>query len=373
MKVHASPNSTSDYGSFPSSEHVYDETDVISQWYRYLDTAGHYEAERYIVSVFEEYGLNVTTQEYTAQREDGDVRAANILGYLKGKDTDKCLVIGGHYDAQEFSTHGAYDNAVGVGTVIELARLFSVVVNQTPAISMIFATWDSEEGGGAGSKYFLENKPWQAEIIAYINLDMFSLNYPVKNSMPLSTEEYYKMNIYTSPIDDFSRYDDIEFNESTLGNFTKFRELLENITYEQCNYPPEWVLVMDDTVGASDHRFFIERSIPGVWFRGMNEKPREERDLNEIAFKHTPIDRLETMEEYAGGKEELLKGMDTGLLISYTLATQILESYYLSSSQNAGETAKDTIENIEQIAIVIGTIVIMMTVLVYVFRKRLRE
>ena len=149
MKVHASPNWTSDYGSFPSSEHVYDETDVISQWYRYLDTDGHREAEIYIVSVFEEYGLNVTTQEYTAQREDGDVRAANILGYLKGKDTDKCLVIGGHYDVHEYSTHGAYDNAVGVGTVIELARLFSVVENQTPAISMIFAAWDSEEGGGA--------------------------------------------------------------------------------------------------------------------------------------------------------------------------------------------------------------------------------
>jgi hypothetical protein len=180
------------------------------------------------------------------------------------------------------------------------------------------------------------------------------------------------MNIYTSPIDDFSRYENIEFNEATFGNFTKFRELLENITYEQYSYPLDWVLVMDDTVGASDHRFFIERSIPGVWFRGMNEKPREERDLNEIAFKHTPIDRLETMEEYAGGKEELLKGMDTGLLISYTLATQLLEFQNLSSSQNAAETVKDTIENIEQITIVIGAVVIMMTILVYVFRKRLR-
>ncbi|UCE39297.1 MAG: M28 family peptidase [Thermoplasmata archaeon] len=372
LKVQASTTSASDYGSSPSSEHVYDETDVISQWYRYLDTDGHREAEAYIVSVFEEYGLNVTTQEYTAQREDGDVRAANVLGYLEGRDTDKCLIIGGHYDVHEYSTHGAYDNAVGVGTVIELARLFSVVVNQTPPTSMIFAAWDAEEGGGAGSRYFLENKPWQTDIIAYINLDMFSLNYPVKNNMPLSTEEYYKMNIYTSPIDDFSRYDDIEYNDSTLGNFTMFRTLLENITYDKYDYPPEWVLVMDDTVGASDHRFFIERGIPGVWFRGMNEKPREERDLNEIAFKHTPIDRLETMEEYAGGKEELLKGIDTGLLISFSLATQILESHNVSSSQNGGETTKGAIENIGQIGIVIGIVVIIMTVLLYVFWRRLR-
>ena len=129
---------------------------------------------------------------------------------------------------------------------------------------------------------------------------------------------------------------------------------------------------MDDTVGASDHRFFIERGIPGVWFRGMNEKPREELDLNEIAFKHTPIDRLETMEEYAGGKEELLKGMDTGLFISYTLTTQLLESYNLSSSQNAGENKNDSIENNGQIALVIGIVAIIMTVLLIVFWKRIR-
>ncbi|UCE74250.1 MAG: M28 family peptidase [Methanomassiliicoccales archaeon] len=372
MKSQASRISTSDYGSAPSSEHVYDETDVISQWYRYLDTPGHSEAERYIASVFEEYGLNVTTQEYTAQREDGEVRAANILGYLKGKDADKCLIIGGHYDVHEYSTHGAYDNAVGAGTVIELARLFSEVENHTPTTSMIFAAWDSEEGGGAGSKYFLDNMPWQTDIIAYINLDMFSLNYPVKNNIPLSNEEYYKMNIYTSPIKDFSRYDDIEFNKSTLGNFTKFREILENITYEQYNYPPNWVPVMDDTVGASDHRFFIERGIPGVWFRGLNEKPREERDLNEIALKHTPIDRLETMEEYAGGKEELLKGIDTGLVISYSLATQILESHNVSSSQNVDETVSENFGEAGQIAIIIVTVGIIATVLCYVFIRRIR-
>jgi hypothetical protein len=371
MNALASPVSGTDYDPLPSPEHVYDETDMISQWYRYLDTSGHHEAEIYIASIFEEYGLNVTTQEYTAQREDGEVRAANVLGYLTGENEDKCLVIGGHYDAHEYSTHGAYDNAVGVATVIELARLFTQDLDK-PAISLIFAAWDAEEGGGAGSNYFLDNTPWKKDIIAYINLDMFSLNYPVKNNIPLSTEEYYKMSIYTSPIKDFSRYDDVEYNESTLGNFTFFRELLENITYEQYNYPPDWVIVMDDTVGASDHRFFIERGIPGVWFRGLNEKPREEQDLNEIAFKHTPIDRLETMEEYAGGKEELLKGIETGLLISYTLASQLLESHNVSSSQNPGATVKDSTDNIGQMTIVIAAVAIIVAVLLYIYWKRIR-
>jgi hypothetical protein len=216
----------------------------------------------------------------------------------------------------------------------------------------------------------LENRPWATDILAYINLDMFSLNYPVKNNIPLATEEYYKMNMYTSPIDDFSRYNDIDYNESTLGNFSRFRTLLENVTYEYYEYPRDWVLVMDDIVGASDHRFFIERGIPGVWFRGLNEKPRDERDLNEIAFKHTPIDRLETMEEYAGGKEELLKGMDTGLLISFTLATHLLESYNLSWCQNTGLTYNDDSDDSGQMIIVIGIVAVIMAVLLYAIRKR---
>ncbi len=361
------------YGSQPSSENVYDDTDVISQWYRYLGTSGHQEAERYIASAFEGYGLNVTIQEYTAQRVDGEVQAANVLGYLEGKDANKCLVIGGHYDAQQYSTHGAYDNAVGVATVIELARFFSMEENLTPTISMIFGAWDAEEGGGAGSKYFLDNMPWQSEIIAYINLDMYSLNYPVKNNIPLATEEYFKMNIYTSPIKDFSRYEGIEYDESTLENFTMFRELLEDITYGQYDYPSNWVLVMDDNVGASDHRFFIERGIPGVWFRGMNEKPREEGDINEIAFKHTPIDRLETMEAYAGGKGELLKGIETGLFISYSLAVQLLESNNVSSSQDYAGEVGESFESIGQIAVVIAIfVVIIATVIWYVSWKRKR-
>jgi hypothetical protein len=161
--------------------------------------------------------------------------------------------------------------------------------------------------------------------VGYINLDMFSLSYPVRNSIPGSSEEYFKLHVYTSPVQDFSIYDHVEYSNDTLENFTAFRDILENITYEEFGHPSEWVLVQDDTAGISDHRFFVERSIPAVWFRGMNEKPREVGDLNEIAFKHTPADTLETMERYAGGKQQLLNGIDTGLTIAYALANQWIE------------------------------------------------
>ena len=313
------------YTDLPSPEHVYDQIDILDQWYRYLDSPGHRNAEAHILSVFDDYGLNTTVQEYIAQRLDGPVRAANVLGLLEGEDPTRCLVIGGHYDNNQRSSKGAYDNAVGVGTVLELARLFSQVQEEVQPISVLFAAWDSEEGGGAGSRHFLENPIWDFEIVGYINLDMFSLSYPVRNSIPRATEEYFKLNVYTSPVSDFSIYDQVEYTDETLENFTDFRDILENITYDQYGYPSQWVIVMDDTAGISDHRFFVERSIPAVWFRGMNEKPREEGDFNEIAFKHTPADTLETMEAYAGGKSELLAGIDTGLSISYDLANRWIE------------------------------------------------
>jgi hypothetical protein len=154
---------------------------------------------------------------------------------------------------------------------------------------------------------------------------MYGLSYPVRNSIPRSTEEYFKLNVYTSPISDFTVYRNVEYTDETLENFTRFRDTLENITYEQHGHPSQWVIVMDDTAGISDHRFFVERSVPAVWFRGMNERPREEGDFNEITFKHTPADTLEMMERYAGGKDELLNGIDTGLTVSYDLANAWIE------------------------------------------------
>ena len=313
------------YTSYPSAEHVYDEIATLSQWYRYLDSPGHRNAEMHILSVLDDYGLNTTVQEYTAQRIDGSVRAANVLGLMEGADPTRCLVIGGHYDNNQRSSKGAYDNAVGVGTVLELARLFTQVHEDVPPVSMLFAAWDSEEGGGAGSKHFLDNPVWDLEIVGYINLDMFSLSYPVRNSIPGSSEGYFKLHVYTSPVQDFRIYDHVEYSDETLENFTAFRDVLDNITYEQFGLPSQWVIVQDDTAGISDHRFFVERSIPAVWFRGMHEMPRDEGDFNEIPFKHTPADTLATMERYAGGKQNLLKGIDTGLTIAYALANQWIE------------------------------------------------
>jgi Zn-dependent M28 family amino/carboxypeptidase len=365
------------YTDSPSAEHVYDQIDILDQWYRYLDSPGHRNAEAHILSTFDDYGLNTTVQDYTAQRLDGSVRAANVLGLLEGDDPTQCLVIGGHYDNNQRSSKGAYDNAVGVGTVIELARLFTQVHMDVPPISVLFAAWDSEEGGGAGSRHFLDNPIWDFEIVGYINMDMFGLSYPVRNSIPLASEEFFKLNVYTSPVSDFSIYNNVEYTDETLANFTDFRDILENITYDQYGHPSQWVIVMDDTAGMSDHRFFVLRSIPSVWFRGMNEKPRDEGDINEIAFKHTPADTLETMERYAGGKSELLSGIDTGLSISYDLANAWIEHVNTTFLRDVDDGPSDVEEGgigaSGGAAIGLSLLVLLMIPVVFILWRRRRR
>lgn len=68
---------------------------------------------------------------------------------------DEIIVIGGHMDTVP-QDPGATDNAAGVATVLELARVFA---QRGSRRTLRFAAWGSEEGSGGGSlKYVLELK-----------------------------------------------------------------------------------------------------------------------------------------------------------------------------------------------------------------------
>ncbi|MCE5208676.1 MAG: M20/M25/M40 family metallo-hydrolase [Chloroflexi bacterium] len=68
---------------------------------------------------------------------------------------DEIVVIAGHMDSVPCDP-GATDNAAGVATVLELARIFA---QRGSRRTLRFAAWGSEEGAGGGSlKYVLELK-----------------------------------------------------------------------------------------------------------------------------------------------------------------------------------------------------------------------
>ena len=314
--------------------------------YRKIDTVAHANAGDFIQFRFEDLGYEVEVQNFTTELCE-DCR--NYVATIEGEDPDSWIVVGGHYDAICYSqqivigieypgctSEGAYDDATGVASVLELARLMKewqqlawneFDIELKPKHTWKFAAWDYEEwqgsgspeGAGYGSETFVTTLPEGVEIATYINLDMYGLNWPVETQLASQLsgcdEDYFHLYLFTSPVDDWSYYEDRGLNvtEEMREQAALLQERLGFVLHEELQYPPEWVVVLDDTKGNSDHYNFISRGWPATWFRGMHEYLQEEDDTCEQSPKHAPTDRVDVLYTLAGGRNGIEAGMQTGL------------------------------------------------------------
>jgi len=124
--------------------------------------------------------LPVTMRMAVTLEEQEAVEARNVLGLLPGSDPerkDEIIVIGAHYDPlgrepDGAVMNGANDNASGVATILEIARLWHAQ-GYRPARSVLFAAWDGEEQGLLGSRHYVENPTYPlTRTVAMLNLDM---------------------------------------------------------------------------------------------------------------------------------------------------------------------------------------------------------
>ncbi|MEM9189000.1 MAG: M20/M25/M40 family metallo-hydrolase [Myxococcota bacterium] len=120
------------------------------------------------------------------------VRAANVAGWLPGQDAglrSEAVVVGAHHDHLGHGDYGsrddaqvihpgADDNASGVATVLEIARVLKQQHRNRRGI--LFITFDAEELGLLGSHHFLqqhEESPslgshHRVRVVAMVNADM---------------------------------------------------------------------------------------------------------------------------------------------------------------------------------------------------------
>jgi hypothetical protein len=133
--------------------------------------------------------------------------------------------------------NGAMDNASGVASVIEVARLLKESKAKTRR-SIIFLTVTAEEKGELGSRYFAARPTVPAkQIVADINLDMFLPLYPLK-----VIEVQGLM-------------------ESTLGDDVKAAAEADGVAV-QIDQEPE-----QNRFTRSDQYSFIRRGIPALAFK----------------------------------------------------------------------------------------------------------
>jgi len=122
-------------------------------------------------------GLRLKSRENIILPKSG--KTTNILGLLPGSDPllkHEIIIIGAHYDhvgddpdGTRYS--GANDNASGIATLLEIARLWQNM-GYKPKRSVLFAAWGAQEMGNLGSEFYVNQPVFPLEsTIAALHLD----------------------------------------------------------------------------------------------------------------------------------------------------------------------------------------------------------
>ena len=100
--------------------------------------------------------------EVTRHPDKPVVNVVNVLAWLRGRDTSRVVVIGGHYDScicnidrwnATSDAPGADDDGSGTSLVVELARVFSQQYRKGLDATVVFALYAGEEQGLLGSTH----------------------------------------------------------------------------------------------------------------------------------------------------------------------------------------------------------------------------
>lgn len=116
------------------------------------------------------------TVRFCTEVETEDMKPDNIVGMLKGKDSSHALIVSAHFDhegsAGETIWRGAYDNASGVCTLLNAAKILKDYYKDTlPPCDVLFCAFNSEENNLTGSLDFSRKIAEKYESVFDINID----------------------------------------------------------------------------------------------------------------------------------------------------------------------------------------------------------
>ena len=136
------------------------------------------------------FPMQVSLRTKAAVRRDS-LEAPNVAGMLPGSDPalkNEYVILSAHLDHLGVGRpvngdsiyNGAMDDASGIATILEVARILRESGNK-PKRSILFLAVTAEEKGELGSRYFAAHPTVPIrQIVADINLDMFLPLYPLK-------------------------------------------------------------------------------------------------------------------------------------------------------------------------------------------------
>ena len=130
--------------------------------------------------------------------EHGRAESPNVAALLRGSDPklrDEVVVLTAHLDhlgigepiAGDAIYNGAYDNASGVASLLEMANAFASL--PAPKRSVLFLAVTGEENRLQGSEYFVHHPTVPRDhIVADINVDMILMLHPLRDVIAFGAE-----------------------------------------------------------------------------------------------------------------------------------------------------------------------------------------
>ncbi len=215
---------------------------------------------------------------FRGQFEERDFSAANIIGYLPGKESEY-LIISAHYDhlgvgvpvANDSIYNGVMDNAMGVAAVLELARITASQKGKNK-YGVVFLFLTGEEKGLLGSAYYTDHPVVPLyKTLANLNIDGLA------------------------SFDRFKEVVGVGAEFSTLGKILKSAAEKNNLKKGQI--PPQFLNY--ESFARSDQMSFAWAGIPSILIMdGINyEHLSFEQGLNKwldwnARIYHSPFDDL---------------------------------------------------------------------------------
>jgi hypothetical protein len=244
-------------------------------------------AATYIASRFRALGLDTATQELSLVVKDHWLTGRNVVAQSKGTAPGKIILVA-HYDGQPTSDQSAGDNASGVATVLELARVLERRGHRHP---ITYVTTDAEEWGLVGARTFVASLRDPRQVIAAISLDHVENGFGKAVSLSGAGQ------------------DDDDYAPVWLRRAVADAFAAGGVRTTDVGTLEEWIhRVLGITL--TDQGPFIDADIPAIDLSVEAKRPEYARFLY-----HTPGDRWETLKSASfsllgNGTERLVLALD---------------------------------------------------------------
>ncbi|WP_031297523.1 M28 family metallopeptidase [Sphingobium lactosutens] len=205
-----------------------------------------------------------------------NLSSPNLIAVMPGSDPklrDEYVVLSAHLDGYGIGTpvkgdaiyNGAFDNASGVASLLEIARTLQQAQDK-PKRSILFAIVTAEEKGLLGSRYFARRPTVPASaMVADLNFDMALPIFPLTSVTPIG------------------------YDQSSLGDDASAVSAAMNLPITPDPFPDRNVFI------RSDQYAFIRQGIPALFFK-YGFKAGTPEAVVEKAWRanlyHSPFDDL---------------------------------------------------------------------------------